>query len=65
MRGAEGNKYRKSQFVMFVEAREILDNILNQPIVSDDSILVGMKRSVVLVGHAPSHDKDNPQESAL
>jgi hypothetical protein len=64
-RGAEGNRFGKSRFVTFAEARDILDAIFNQPIVSDDPDLAGMKRPVVLVGHALSHDKDNFQKLGL
>jgi hypothetical protein len=63
MLGADGDKLGKSRFVTFAEAREILEQIFNQLIVSDDSNLAGLKRPVVLVGHASRQDKDSIHEN--
>lgn len=65
MRGAEGNRFGQSRFVSFAEARAILDEVLNEPIVSDHPDLVGLKRPVILVGHALAHDKDNLEKNGL
>jgi hypothetical protein len=63
MRGAEGDRFGRSRIVMFAEARTIVDEIFNQPIVSDDSNLAGLKRPVVLVGCALRRDKENIHEN--
>ncbi|KAH8722941.1 hypothetical protein GQ44DRAFT_686007 [Phaeosphaeriaceae sp. PMI808] len=65
MRGPEGNRFGKSRFVTFTEARTILDEILNQPIISSDPSLAGLKRPVILIGHALIHDRDNLQKDGL
>ncbi|KAF2825503.1 hypothetical protein CC86DRAFT_371145, partial [Ophiobolus disseminans] len=65
MRGAEGNRFGGSRFVTFAKARSILDFILNQPIVSDDPDVAGLKRPVILVGQALDHDTENLQKSGL
>lgn len=59
IKGTTGNRFGQSKFVTFVEGREILDSILNQPIKSQDPRLFGLKRPVVLVGHAVAHDESN------
>jgi hypothetical protein len=65
MRGPEGNRFGQSRFVTFAEARSIIDEILNQDIVSKHPGLAGLKRPVVLVGHALAHDKKNMQKNEL
>jgi hypothetical protein len=65
MRGAAGNRFGASRFVTFAEARSILDFILNQPIVSSNLDLAGLKRPVVLLGHAVSHDTHNIARGGL
>jgi hypothetical protein len=65
MRGANGNRFGQSRFVTFVEARIILDEILSQPIVSDDPILAGAKRPIILMGHDLAHDTENIEKSGL
>lgn len=65
MRGAEGNRFGQSRFVTFAEARRILDGILKQPIVSDNPELAGLKRPVILVGHALDHDTEHMQATGL
>jgi len=65
MRGPEGNRFGQSRFVTFAEARSILDEVLNQPIVSDSSNLAGLKRPIILIGHALAHDKDNVRKNGL
>ncbi|KAH5633431.1 hypothetical protein HBI23_215420 [Parastagonospora nodorum] len=65
MRGPEGNRFGQSRFVTFAEARRILDRILNQPIVSDNPDLAGLKRPVILVGHALDHDTEHMQSTGL
>ena len=65
MRGAEGNRFGASRFVTFAEARSILNFILNQPIISGDPDLAGLKRPVILMGHAVAHDQDNMAKSGL
>lgn len=65
MRGAAGNRFGSSRFVTFAEAREILDILLNQPIISSSPSLTGLKRPVILMGHAVSHDTENMGKSGL
>jgi hypothetical protein len=65
MRGAEGNHFGQSRFVTFAETRAILDEVLDEPIVSDNPDLAGLKRPIILVGHALAHDKDNLQKNGL
>jgi hypothetical protein len=59
MRGAEGNRFGGSRFVTFAEARLLLDSVFNQTIVSENPALSGLKRPIILVGHAIAHDKNN------
>lgn len=65
MRGPEGNRFGQTRFVKFAEARAVLDEILNQPIVSSNADLARMKRPVILVGHALEHDEENVEKSGL
>lgn len=65
MRGAEGNRFGGQRFVTFAEARTILDSVLNQPIVSDNPNVAGLKRPIILVGQAVDHDTENLQKSGL
>jgi DNA polymerase III epsilon subunit-like protein len=65
MRGADGNRFGQPRFVAFAEARTVLDEILNQPIVSDDPTLAGAKRPIVLMGHDLRHDTENVEKSGL
>jgi hypothetical protein len=44
------------EIVTFAEARIILDEILNQPIVSDHPTLAGAKRPIILMGIDLGHD---------
>ncbi|KAH7381182.1 hypothetical protein DE146DRAFT_760629 [Phaeosphaeria sp. MPI-PUGE-AT-0046c] len=54
-RGAEGNRFGKSRFVTFSEARDILQKILVQPITTVKA-LKGFNRPVVIMGHAIKND---------
>ncbi|KAF1912142.1 hypothetical protein BDU57DRAFT_80419 [Ampelomyces quisqualis] len=65
MRGPEGNRFGESRFVTFAEARSILDEVLNQTITSDNPAVAGLKRPIVLIGHALAHDKDNVRKTGL
>ncbi|CBX96348.1 hypothetical protein LEMA_P112670.1 [Plenodomus lingam JN3] len=65
MKGAEGNRFGHSRFVTFAEARDILDSLFDQPIVSDDPKLQGCKKPIILVGHAISHDRLNCKNHGL
>lgn len=65
MKGAEGNRFGHSRFVTFAEARDVLDNLLSQPIVSLDPALKGCKKPVVLVGHAMNQDEQNLMKRGL
>jgi hypothetical protein len=65
MRGPEGNRFGQSRFVTFVEARSLLDQVLNQPILSDNPDVAGLKRPIILIGHALAHDKDNVRKVGL
>jgi hypothetical protein len=65
MRDPEGNRFGRSRFVTFAEAREVLDDIFDQPIVSNDLNLADMKRPVVLLEHAVTHDKENLENFGL
>ncbi|KAF2848633.1 hypothetical protein T440DRAFT_500301 [Plenodomus tracheiphilus IPT5] len=65
MKGAEGNRFGHSRFVTFAEARDILDTLFDQPIVSSNPELHGCKKPIILVGHAISHDRLNCKDHGL
>lgn len=55
-KGPEGNRFGGSRFVTFNEAREILHDIMVQPIIGINE-LEGFNRPVIMLGHSLKNDR--------
>ncbi|KAF3039079.1 hypothetical protein E8E11_006104 [Didymella keratinophila] len=64
-KGPLGNRFGNTTFTSFTELRVILDDLMNQDIVSKDPALKGCKRPVIIVGHALKHDTENTNKQGL
>ncbi|KAF3037084.1 hypothetical protein E8E12_004486 [Didymella heteroderae] len=64
-KGPLGNRFGTTTFASFEELRHILSDIFNQVIETDNPVLKGCKRPVILVGHALRHDTENTNKPGL